>query len=381
VIVASVATSLPEPSRRGEWLRAGCSSAAFLTRPDAILLIGPLWLALTWQRRAFWRWSLLGLAPIAAWELFSIVYYGAWVPNTAIAKLNIAIPASRLALEGLHYLADSLSDDPITLVVTGLAVVYAAIRGELRARLLALGAVLYLMYVVRIGGDFMSGRFLGAPLLVSLCALNLSAVQPTSPMNAPWARTGSSVVTLAYVLLWPHSPLRSTLDYGRGYHFQPIADERAIYYPASGLLPVLEQYPELKAQKLPIPWTSTAEEGRAFARSKQHITVRADVGFVGFLAGEKLVIVTPGLADPLLARIEFTPAEHFRVGHYIRSLPDGYLESRAFDTNLIARPDLHEAYDAIMRVVRGPLFSAERWKAIWRLNTGYFESAFESAGP
>jgi arabinofuranosyltransferase len=379
LLVASVVASLTSPSHRSEWLRALCLSGVFLTRQDAMLLVGPLWLALSLQRRILWRSSILGLLPIAAWELFSLVYYGVWVPNTALAKLNVAIPPSRLLLEGFAYLHDSLLNDPITILMIAGAVLTAAVRGGRLPRLLALGAVLYVLYVVRIGGDFMSGRFLGAPLIIAVCAANLIPVKSTPASNLHWAWTSLAVLSVSYAVLWPSSPLRSTVDYGRDYEFTPLANERAVYYRGTGLLPVLVRYPELTAQKLPVPWTSTAEEGRDFVRSKQQITVRTDVGIVGFLAGRKIVIDTPGLADPLLARIRFVPApKGFRIGHYVRPVPDGYLATRALGHNLIERADLHEAYDAIDLVVRGPLFTAARWRAIWQLQTGHFDAAFKN---
>lgn len=354
-------------------------SGVFLTRADAVLLIAPLWAAAAWEARSHWRRVLLALAPIALWELFSLVYYGLLVPNTAVAKLNLDISPMRLSREGVRYLGDSLQHDPITLIATGVALGYAAWRGDTRARLLGAGAGLYLLYVVRIGGDFMSGRFLGAPLLIALCAANLAAnnAAPSRAALRVWA--AAVVIALGYSAAWSRAPLRSTLGFGRDYNSERIADERAVYYRWTGLLPALNHYGTLLEAGMPIPWMWNVELGRDIAASKERVFIQGDVGYVGFNAGDKVIIDPPGLADPLLARIRFhPPREGFRVGHYDRPLPKGYVETRASGRNQIERQDLRDAYDAIDRVVRGPLFTQARARAIWRLNTGGYDAAFDA---
>ena len=41
---------------------------------------------------------------------------------------------------------------------------------------------------------------------------------------------------------------------------------------------------------------------------------------------------------------------------------------------MIEDPDLAEFYDALQTVTTGPLFTVERWRAIWAMNTGAFDS-------
>jgi arabinofuranosyltransferase len=316
-----------------------------------------------------------------AWEIFSLVYYGALVPNTALAKLNLAVPASQIAEEGVHYFVDALAHDPVTLVAMSLGMLYAALRGGTLERALVAGTAIYLVYIVRIGGDFMSGRFFGAPLLVALCAANLSMTKREPSRNAPRHWATLMIALVVYNLAWSRAPIHSTLAFGKDYKRGAIADERAFYYQYTGLLPILVQYPELRAAKLPIPPLPKALTGRAFATKPwPRVMTSKDVGALGYRIGDKVVIDLRALADPLLARIVFRPgADGFRIGHYERGLPGGYVESRALRKNLIAQPALHQAYAAILLVVRGPLFDAARWRAIWRLNTGYFDAAFAAA--
>lgn len=52
----------------------------------------------------------------------------------------------------------------------------------------------------------------------------------------------------------------------------------------------------------------------------------------------------------------------------MRSVPEGYAETLATGTNQIQDPELHELYDEIMLITRGPLFSMERLKAVIKIN-------------
>ena len=68
----------------------------------------------------------------------------------------------------------------------------------------------------------------------------------------------------------------------------------------------------------------------------QHPTtvLQPTVGAVGYYLGSRRhVIDTLALGDPLLARLPAKP--RWRVGHYERAVPEGYVESVATDSNRI----------------------------------------------
>jgi len=83
-------------STRGLFLLGFLASLAFLTRPDNVLVFYPaLAAAFVHDRsRKHFRMLLLSQLPAIAWEAFSLLYYGLAVPNTALAKLNVGIPAA-----------------------------------------------------------------------------------------------------------------------------------------------------------------------------------------------------------------------------------------------------------------------------------------------
>lgn len=358
------------------------ASGIVLTRMDAVLLVLPVLFFWLWEQRFQPRTvGLLATAglPFFAWEAFSLVYYGQLVPNTAIAKLNVDIPSAQLAAQGLRYLRDSLATDPVTLGATVLCAATVLWRGTARARWGMIGVFLYLLYVVRIGGDFMSGRFLAAPMVAALALLVSSVNDQSPPRHLPAALGVLALIGFAM----PDARWRSDVNYGIGMSLSDIkgpdgiANERAYYYPSTGLLPVLASQQKIKDEGLPLPPYNGAIQGRRFAEAPDTVAVWTEAGFFGYFAGDKTVIDVWALGDPLLARLPFRPAGKWRVGHYKREIPPGYVESRESRQNQVQNRDLARAYDALTVVVSGPLFTRERWREIWRLNTGYYDGAFQ----
>ncbi len=91
----------------------------------------------------------------------------------------------------------------------------------------------------------------------------------------------------------------------------------------------------------------------------QHPTtvLQPTVGAVGYYLGPRRhVIDTLALGDPLLARLPAKP--RWRVGHYERAVPEGYVESVATDSNRSSDPKVHALYDTIRVVTRGALFTS-----------------------
>jgi arabinofuranosyltransferase len=143
-------------------------SFLFLTRQDLVLCVLPLAMYIFYQAKKEglrYRLSIvLGLIPALSWAIFSIFYYGFPFPNTAYAKLGTGIDVISLVLQGRYYFLDSWRSDPITLlaILTGL---FISVRAAASVKTIGFGVLLYLIYILYIGGDFMSGRFFTVPLL------------------------------------------------------------------------------------------------------------------------------------------------------------------------------------------------------------------------
>jgi arabinofuranosyltransferase len=94
-------------------------------------------------------------------------------------------------------------------------------------------------------------------------------------------------------------------------------------------------------------------------------------------AGRGLHVVDVlGLGDPLLARLPTQPP--WRVGHYYRIVPDGYMETLEEGVNRIRDPNLAEYYDALRLVAQGSLWSTARLRAIVELNLGLKDHLLET---
>src|SRR5437773_12121993 len=110
--------------------------------------------------RALARAIAIGAMPAVAWTLFSLYYYGFPFPNTAYAKLGAGVPLGERAIQGGRYLLDSASRDYVTLPFVIMSIALGLVRrGPFRSAIdaaLACGSLLYLVFVVSMGGDFMS---------------------------------------------------------------------------------------------------------------------------------------------------------------------------------------------------------------------------------
>jgi len=351
---------------------AGWTGVAFLCRPDAPLALAPLALAAAMQARdrgvplrALVRASVWGLVPLLSWELCSLVYYGAWVPNTALAKLGTGLPRTELLAQGGRYLLDTAIADRVTLVAILGGAAWCWTRRHNRP--LVMGAALYLAYVVSIGGGFMAGRFLTLPLWLLTLGVARRRIGPR-----PAALLGLGLVVMS--LLGARSPLRTGPGSVEAEPPSPrwgIADERAHYAAASSL------WAWSPGTSLPDhPWRRQGEQG---PKDGSRVTVFDTMGYYGFFASPgRHVVDRIALGDPLLARLPPLRRLDWRPGHMARPLPRGYLDALEHDDSSRVRdPAVRALYEALEHVHRGPLWSSQRWSAILDLHTGALTDAID----
>jgi arabinofuranosyltransferase len=223
-----------------------------------------------------------------------------------------------------------------------------------------------LLYVIHIGGDFMSGRFFSAPLIIATATL----------LRAPLERTQSLALGALFVIVGLSSPtpppLSGVAAEGRtGSKVEVVrnrvVDERRYYHADTGLL--------------------TADRERAMpggpyrdvlARAGERGIIVTKLGMRGFLARPDTVLIDGyGLTDPFLARMPYPPElikSNWTVGHFKRPKPEGYVESVKSGENLLKDPKLARFYAQTQLITTGPLWSTARLRAIWRLNTGQYDA-------
>ncbi len=330
-----------------------------LNRLDLVLLVLPALAWLLWQRLSWCNLlrASLALLPLLAWESFSLIYYGVPFPNTYYAKLSTGIPAIEYRMQGLLYLVDLATHDPGTLLLVLLGI-GSAFAGTAR-RPLAIGLLLYLGYVVSAGGDFMQGRFLSVSAFIAAILLAVGREQddravPASPapVIASLLLVAAMAATRMFNVEGPDPLIRVS----------GVADERQYYAAATAL----STHSRDRAVPYNHPWGAQGKE--LASRPPERIFEAGTIGFIGYAAGPDVQLVDHfALSDAFLARL---PCQRpWRIGHFKRSLPDGYLASLRSGENRIVDPTLRPLYDDVRLVTRGDLFSAERWAAIRRLNT------------
>ena len=304
-----------------------------LVRPD-FGIASIVFLVAAWSIvRPSWRGTLvLGAAAIAlpfAYEIFRAGYYGTLVPLPALAKSASGAAWHR----GLGYALDFAR--PYALVVP--AAVFALLTGIVAWRRLVtrrdvallaaplVTALLMLLFVVRVGGDFMHARMMLPPLFVGLLPVMLL---PLRQVTAPFV--GVLVGWALFIGIKkndrkPHTSAEHVEDERCGYvrfthHRFPVRDEyfiKADGKPAAAALEAIARGDRrlMSEDGLSTPLSATAPASIVYAAGR--------LGTGGVIVPlEGIVADTLGLANPLGARI--TPTLPGYPGHE-KPLPRAWL--------------------------------------------------------
>jgi len=251
--------------------------------------------------------------------------------------------------------------------VIACALVLLVLQRERRLYALGFGIVLYLVYVVRIGGDFMAGRYFALPLLASALLLAFLLREQLVP-KAATAYLPAALLTAVGLLLTVHPTLGANVEYGLAINAiskapwdeRGVDDERAFYVGNSALLRM--------RRGGDIPNDERKRQGQAIA-ANQVWSTGLQLGVLSFFAPPTAIILDGyGLTDALVARLPALDKKNWRIGHFWRDVPAGYGESISQERNLIADEKVARLYDRVKLVVSGPIWSWERWKEIVRMN-------------
>ena len=326
------------------------ASALLLTRHDHGPLLVPVLAILAVRRWDSGRVRcgaeiVVGLLPFVAWSLFSCLYYGSLVPNTALAKLGAGVPRSELLVQGLYYVKMTALWDPlwIPLLIAG---GFSTVRSASLGRALGIGAALHMIYATSIGGDFMVGRFWVPSTVVAL----VLAVDQLPDR----AVRGSLAGVLAVCIFWPQTALFTDRDHLPGWRVG--APGKSGIMDMKGNPPGSEWLWALLRDGWPKPMVEPLGPPK----------VIGILGRPGFRAHPQQILVDRyALSDPFLARLPYEPP--WEIGHLRRHLPEGYLDSLAAGRNRLRDPVLAELYDDVRVVVSAPLFDLERLRSAIRL--------------
>ena len=349
------------------------SSLLMLNRMDTILFIFPalvysgyiLYSSKEYSIPMLFKKGLIAFSPFIIWELFSLFYYGFPFPNTAYAKLGTGISSSEYAKQGLLYLLNSLQHDPITIIFIITGLISAYYLEDRKIRMLGIGLLLYFLYVIKIGGDFMSGRFLNTQIYMAV--LILSRLQIQTPQ----------IILFAISIFFISSnindnPWSTSRDYGNKELYPDtkvvygIANERQYYFQKTGLIQTD------RTNEMPLNVSAWLTRYKSKEDTPKYL-VRMCIGFVGFFMGRDYYIIDElALSDPLLARLPSVAKKNWRIGHFEREIPAGYLKTLETGEDHFEDKNLGLFYQKLQIMTRGPLFNFERFKTIILMNLGHY---------
>ena len=365
-----------ENSQRSIFLLAMLAALGGVDRLDTLLFYFPVLLVLFWQNPNKFKTFItlgLGFLPLIAWELFSLFYYGFPFPNTAYAKINTGIPASSLIAQGIHYYQNSLKMDPVTLLTIFTVSVVVLVNKNKRHRTIIAGVLLYLLYTVYIGGDFMSGRYFSAPLLA--CIALLSTMEFKSPKIYGLVLGLAVLIGIAPIFLIPErSPsfgvgedsFHRTFVDGYG-----ISNERSVYI-GLGFFEILKKKEAPSIGYARDKWVYLPDE-------PVQVKLVGPLGLNSMTMGPNFhMIDLNSLADPLMTRMPLYQIDKWRIGHFRHIIPKGYMETLKTGKNLIVDKNIALFYDKLSFVIKGDLWNWQRIVEIWNLNTGKYNYLLEN---
>jgi arabinofuranosyltransferase len=303
--------------------------------------------------------------PLLLWTFFSTIYYGCPIPNTALAKLFTGIPKLEIYKTGAQYFYSIYTRDPISILLL-LAGIYAAFKSSLALnKAIGTGIVCNLLYIISVGGDFMSGRFISYAVFLSILMIAQATFTPSFITKVKKHKAAIIIIYFAYLIIIQHTPI-NTWSGLEDYTFDDgVADERAYYFKTASLFAYINNKPELAFPNL--KWTRS---GLSKKKDPNKIWVIKNIGFDGYWSGINSTIVDSyALSDPFLSRQPISKVIPWRIGHFERDVPEEYLKSLETKTNCFTDPKQAELYNLVCQATKSDkLFTKERFKAILKLN-------------
>jgi len=317
-----------------------------LTRLDLLVLaIVPVlfWLNSTRPMSAMKLGCLLAgcLPPLLGWYWFSYATYGSFLPNTFLAKRNLEIEMFSLVKQGVHYVWFSVRNDP----ATGMLLVSASTTAILSKSSVLIswiiGIFLYTLYVIQNGGDFMVSRFLSVQsfLAIAILVKSVDLLTEEIKLRDIWMplATGMGFLGLLLTVSVPtafradSSKQRWSFDSSEA---RGIADERPVYAGRGLALFVWLKNPDGFPGEVTIEVVERQADNWPTSKGalRRPESVKVDCGLLGstgILRGPlHHAIDECALTDRFLANKKYNPGSGgWRIGHFVRSIPEGYEEA------------------------------------------------------
>ncbi len=330
---------------------------AILNRLDYIPLLSPLALYTFFRHVGFKNFLLLvpGCLLLLTWFTFAIIYFGMPFANTMLAKLGAGYPLIQYIKHGYDYFLVTFYKDPMTITLITLGVIAGfSNKNDFNVinRALSFGIINYLLYILLSGGDFMLGRFFAVLAYVSI--FNIIAIFSGYNHKRFYIVTYASIFI---ILPFSSAPIFSYINYQDYAWDRGVANERGWYY---------QQYGWLAENRK--EWPVLPAEQQDLVKKTEYRKICGAAGATALLNPNILWLDECALADPFLSQLPGTADPNWRTGHILRKIPTNYGEFLLGQTDRIADPQLQPLLDDVILITKGPIFTKERFKAIWRFN-------------
>lgn len=358
------------------------SSLAILNRLDLSICVLPSCIfALFVKEDIGWYFRIkqfsIGLTPIVLWLIFCILYYGTPFPNTYWAKIGATgFSASDYIYNGIIYLrAITQRDYPSVFIIIIIYLIFIFSKMRWHLFPLTISITMYIIYIVRIGGDFMFPRMIDVAIILSIFYIILWLNEKFTQekfVKPHWIMISSGI--LIFSLSNPYAPLRDLGRLESRFQKQLNLSEYLVSSKAM-IIDFAEQHWHYR-----LLGDNFCCQGISRNRTSR-IFVADGIGYVGLSYGPGAYVVDfLGLADPLLARLPsyFTKPV---PGHLARMIPEGYIESIKEDKNLIKDKGVYHLYEIIREVTRGDIWDYDRMKKIFLLNIGHYDYLISDYNP
>ena len=350
-----------------------------MARMDSVLVFVPVivWLYLFKRDKVSFIKAvgigILGLLPFILWETFACFYFGFPFPNPAYVKLGTAIAMVEYIKRGILYTLYTGLDDAVVIVIPGAAVLMSLFSRKLKYILISSGILLYGVYIIRIGGDFMMGRHFTNLFFVSVCLFIMMLNDPAADAGKlPLIRKVFYVSVFVSVIFAATFGRTVGSQYLAGHKFSSqISDEREYYFGTTGLYNNVLSLIKTGELCIPETWNNDATDDLRSEGLNGGIIDNA-AGILVYYNPDLYLNDTYALGDPFLSKLPAEYNENWRVGHLRREVPHGYRASIWYDENRIKDDDLHEFYDKIRLITRGDLFAEGRIRTIIDMNLGKY---------
>ena len=372
--------------RKALYIMALLMALIAMTRMDAVLIFAPMAVYAYLSKRDGVSFAkavglgLLGLLPFILWEIFATFYYGFPFPNTAYAKLGTDFALRDYIIRGIRYYLNAAICDPLLLIVP-LFVIIAALSVK-KAQYIACmaGPVLYGIYLLYIGGDFMMGRHFTVPFYISLtCYMDIKNREFSElGRGAGFHRSFIGFVIAALVFCSTSNVITDQFLFGRTFG-SPISDERAGYFTTSSLFNNVNSLITTGDLCIMDTWSEDGVQELRNNNMKGGI-LDSVPGITKYYNNDLYLNDLYALGDPYLAHLPAVKESGWRIGHMWREAPVGYrnLVRYGWDSGAIVNEDARAYYDIIDEITRGDLFNKDRIIKVININLGRYDYLVEN---